>query len=402
MKQKRYYFCVVLITLILAAVSFWTQDESVLIEGGKVVRGSPGEGEKEISLRLIAPQLGGDEMYRLTVGERACTKEEREALFLRAVEEIERGFAAKGESTEHITRRVNLMETLQDGRIDVEWNVGEPAVIAPDGSIEKEYVKEEGTLSTLRAKLSYRGYEYLYEFPVCVYPEKIEGMDGIKQELQQYFDEKELLGEAELQLPQSLAGYVLKWAKKRERTPLLILGLGVIALFAVRYGAYEAEMKKRVKRRRELEREYPVMVSQFALMVGAGMTIKSAFERITDRYVRQPGLKGSALYEEMLVVLHQISDGVGERKAYEEFADRLELSSYRRFSMMLIQNLQKGGDGFVEMLEKEADHAFELRKNYAKKRGEEAGTKLLLPMMMMLFVIIAIMLIPACMTMEMY
>ena len=40
MKQKRYYFCVVLITLILAAVSFWTQDESVLIEGGKVDRKS--------------------------------------------------------------------------------------------------------------------------------------------------------------------------------------------------------------------------------------------------------------------------------------------------------------------------------------------------------------------------
>lgn len=404
MKRKRYYVCVVLITLLFAAASFW-MDEGEGIEGEGVARGSPGEGEKEISLYLEVPELGEEETYRLTIGERAYTQEEREELFLRGVAEIERGFAAEGEDTGHITKQVNLPETLQNGQIDVEWSVGEPEVIGFDGNIDQEYVEESGTMTTVCAKLSYRGYEYLYEFPVCVYPEAVEGMDAVKKELQEYFEEKELLGDKELALPQKMGGYKLKWETKKERTPLLILGLGVIALFAVHYSTYEADIKKRVRRRRELEREYPVMVSQFALLIGAGMTIKSVFERITEQYTRslaQKKQKRNALYEEMLIVLRRISDGVGERKAYEEFGDRLELAPYRRFSMMLIQNLQKGSGGLGETLEKEADRAFEERKNQAKRKGEEAGTKLLLPMMLMLFVVIAIMLIPACMTMEMY
>lgn len=68
--------------------------------------------------------------------------------------------------------------------------------------------------------------------------------------------------------------------------------------------------------------------------------------------------------------------------------------------MLLTQYLLKGTGGLAETLELEAAQAFEERKNLAKRRGEEAGTKLLFPMLMMLVVVIAIMLIPACMTME--
>jgi len=39
--------------------------------------------------------------------------------------------------------------------------------------------------------------------------------------------------------------------------------------------------------------------------------------------------------------------------------------------------------------------AFELRKNLAKKLGEEAGTKLLLPLFMMLGVVMVMIVVPA-------
>ena len=42
------------------------------------------------------------------------------------------------------------------------------------------------------------------------------------------------------------------------------------------------------------------------------------------------------------------------------------------------------------LLEQEAEEAFEERKNSAKKLGEEAGTKLLFPMLLMLGIVIAI------------
>ena len=48
-----------------------------------------------------------------------------------------------------------------------------------------------------------------------------------------------------------------------------------------------------------------------------------------------------------------------------------------------------------KLLEKEMQDAFEEQENFAKKKGEELQTKLLLPMMLMLGLVIVIIMIPA-------
>ena len=50
---------------------------------------------------------------------------------------------------------------------------------------------------------------------------------------------------------------------------------------------------------------------------------------------------------------------------------------------------------FKVILTREAEDAFEDRKNLAKKLGEEAGTKLMIPLFLMLIVVFAIVIIPA-------
>ena len=87
-------------------------------------------------------------------------------------------------------------------------------------------------------------------------------------------------------------------------------------------------------------------------------------------------------------------------KAYEGFAERCGLPCCKRFSMLLIQHLEKGTKGLEKELEQEAAQAMEERKNMAKRQGEEAGTKLVFPMLLMLGVVVAVMLIPACMAMD--
>lgn len=62
---------------------------------------------------------------------------------------------------------------------------------------------------------------------------------------------------------------------------------------------------------------------------------------------------------------------------------------------MLSQNLRKGSRGITDILEREAEEAFEDRKNMAKKLGEEAGTKLMIPMFIMLAVVFVIVTVPA-------
>ena len=51
----------------------------------------------------------------------------------------------------------------------------------------------------------------------------------------------------------------------------------------------------------------------------------------------------------------------------------------------------------MKLLELEAIDAFEERKNMAKKYGEEAGTKMLFPMIVMLMVVMGIIMLPAVM-----
>ena len=62
---------------------------------------------------------------------------------------------------------------------------------------------------------------------------------------------------------------------------------------------------------------------------------------------------------------------------------------------MLSQNVRKGSKGLTELLGREAEEAFEDRINLAKKLGEEAGTRLMIPMFLMLAIVFATVIVPA-------
>ena len=86
------------------------------------------------------------------------------------------------------------------------------------------------------------------------------------------------------------------------------------------------------------------------------------------------------------------------REAYRRFGERCGQAKYKTFATLLIQNLQKGSRQMADMLERESTEAWEERKRKARVLGEAAATKLLVPMIMMLIVVMAIVMIPAFMS----
>jgi hypothetical protein len=102
----------------------------------------------------------------------------------------------------------------------------------------------------------------------------------------------------------------------------------------------------------------------------------------------------------MLATTYELKLGVPENKAYEQFGRRTGLIPYIKFSSLISQNLKKGTKGFTELLLHEATQAFENRKESAKRQGEEAGTKLLIPMMLLLVIVFLIIMIPAFMAFQ--
>ena len=132
------------------------------------------------------------------------------------------------------------------------------------------------------------------------------------------------------------------------------------------------EKKKTAQKERniQLQLEYPEIVSKMAVLMGSGMTVEQAWNRITARYLDKRKNNDENImpaYEEMLVTEREISDGVTGRKAYAGFAERVKLPCYQKLVRIILQSIHKGSKGVCEMLEKESEDAFDERRLLALK-----------------------------------
>lgn len=90
-----------------------------------------------------------------------------------------------------------------------------------------------------------------------------------------------------------------------------------------------------------------------------------------------------------------MENGLPEEIAYEQFGQHCGQPRYLKLGHILAQHLKKGMEGLEEILEQEMEQAQEERIELARKKGEETGVKLLIPMGMMLVVVLAVLMIPA-------
>ncbi len=103
------------------------------------------------------------------------------------------------------------------------------------------------------------------------------------------------------------------------------------------------------------------------------------------------------VYEEICVTWNQMQNGLPEGEAYAAFGRRCGSYAYMKFGSILEQNVRQGIAGVSAALDREMTDALEERKNMALRKGEEAGTKLLMPMFLMLGIVLVVLLVPAFM-----
>ncbi len=163
-----------------------------------------------------------------------------------------------------------------------------------------------------------------------------------------------------------------------------------IAFFGTPFLIDKGLNEKIEKRRLSIRMEFPEFVNKMTILVNAGMTISKAWEKIaTD------SKKDTPLFREMQYTLAEISAGKPEAVAYEEFGRRCKIKEIIKFVSVVVLNLKKGGAEVVPVLKLQANECWEMRKSAAKQLGEEAGTKVLIPMMIMFIGIIMIVVLPA-------
>ena len=110
---------------------------------------------------------------------------------------------------------------------------------------------------------------------------------------------------------------------------------------------------------------------------------------------RNEGGEMKYVYEELRLCLKRLHEGVNEEECLNVFGNRCNHISYKKLVTLLIQNSKKGTTGLIQALGNETKNAFEERKQIARRLGEEAQTKLLFPMIIMLVVVMIIIIIPA-------
>ena len=345
----------------------------VLKQGNVLERQAYGDGNYDAELIWEIPEKELEQELSVHVAEQGLTKEEQQALLAAAEQEIAETFPGENESVDEIRKDVCIQSQYQDGQVTADWSFDSYQYVDLEGHVMNDSLEEEEILVKAVVELGCdsQTLEYQFFFQICpkIYSEKEKINNKLKQEL---IKKNEKANDSTLILPESIDDQTIIWKEKSERMPLKLLFLGMIAAGCVPLVEKSRKQEEEKRRKEKLQSEYPELVSKLTILLGAGMTLFSAWNKIATNYSnkrKNNTIPIHPLYEEMLITCHEIESGVGEARAYERFGERCGLHRYRKFCSLLVQNLRKGTRGLVQLLEQEVSDAFEERKNLRKKRG---------------------------------
>lgn len=399
---------IIVLFMVVLFLAFVMDKTSGVLSDNTLQRNKTGDGDQIVDLILNASGLEKDYAYQLEVKEEIPSQKQADELFEKAKKEIDDTFCESGQDIEHVTGHIYMKDTYVSGIVEAEWILDDYTFVDPEGNIIQEAFDEnkcDEKLVRASVTLSCGEYKQMYDFSFVVYPDELSESErlikDVNKQIQTRMNES---GVSQLVLPDEVDGVGLRWSQKKSGLVVKIAMLEIVVVVLLHLSKKEKQKQQLMERNIQLQLQYPEIVSKMAILMGAGMTVEQAWNRITARYSdeRQKRQKQyMPAYEEMLVTEREISDGGTARKAYSNFAERINIACYQRFVRIILQSIHKGNKGVCEMLEKESDDAFNERRLLALKLGEEAGTKMLVPMMLMMTIVIAIVIAPAIINFKM-
>lgn len=387
----KYLFVILIIICLLGILSvFAVPQKSVLKQGHLLERQAP-YGESSHT-KLEMDIAGNHRDIMVEVPPREYTAEEQKAKFEEAKQYILKHYLGENRSADQICKDLDLFTEIPESAIELEWQLDSGQLVGESGSIQWDLI-EDTVQVEITAILRYGENSESMPLELTLLPlwkSKEEKLWAAWQKEQSVQEEK-TKEEQYLSLPEQIDGQAVSYRETRTAIWKYILLFGIIILLLFPLVLDSRLRQKLAYREKELRLDYPEILEQFVLLIGAGLSIRGAWQKIALEYQKQYGngdRKYRFVYEEMLVTMREMEGGMGERKAYELFGKRIGIISYMRFSTLLVQNLRKGSADLLRILEYESVDAFRERKENAKALGEEASTKLLMPMMLMLVVVL--------------
>ena len=398
-KKEKIQLGIIGVIVVATTVFLWLRDgETKESEGVWIARPESGTKQQTVVMELEEES----EEWSFSVESREKSPEEIEAAFAETVEllEAQLGFSENGTAT--VTESFSLPQYVEETGVDIRWQSSDATVITKEGQVHRDGLTES-CRANLQARMYFGGEDREHWFAVEVLPYEEESKEALlyraKETLEQL--EQETAGEEGFYLPEAVGK--VKVGLPEESGALLDLLLAAVVLlpFGVLLSKRQEKEKEKKNREEALLAAYPRLMTKLTLYIGAGMSLRGAWERLAAEYRTESEQTGkrSAVAEEVFILAGELKNGIPEARAYENFGRRIALKPYTRCGALLVNQLQKGGGSLRTGLEAEVALAWELYRERAAKKGEEAQTKLLFPMMGMLFLVMTVVMIPAFFTM---
>ena len=341
--------------------------------------------------------LDREVLVKLPVSHRSYSDEEIDEVFEKCMKVLESAILGKNPSLQEVSGDLNLINSIKEYGISVEWISETPELIDAMGTVNNENLKEAKD-AVLKVFLTDRKREAQYLINVRVIPKNYTKEElSIKKFMSKLEAiDKENISKEGYTLPDSFEGKKLSYRQEESKDIHIIWIMGIVIAILLYVKDMMALKDKREYKAREMLLDYPEIVSKLMVFIGAGLSVRSAWERIVIDYENLAGEKRFA-YEEMSSSLAKLKTGVHESRVYKDFGRNCAIKQYMKLASLLDQNRKSGVNNLRQILSVEMASAWEERINIARRQGEEASTKLLLPLLMLLIVVLIIIMLPAMM-----
>ena len=377
------------VSVLLLICSLWEQQPLTELS-------RPGKGADSVTEHLQV-QIGEDKTpIDVTVAAVPYDQKEEQTRIREASKNLETIFLGQNTSLDHVTMDLHMPTQIGDSEVTVQWYLDSWKYLEPDGTLKNEGLKEPVWIQ-VQALLNFGEENLTWNRTIQICPPEAPDAVMMVRMLQYQLQECQSGYQETVQLPAEVSEQAVTWYPQRDTRWLWTTLLTGAALCGLWTGKKREDEQRQQKYERKMKLAYPDIVNRLSLYMGAGISIRHAWERIIRGYEKQRQMTGNSedAYEQMKLALRQMQNGVAETVAYEQFGMDCRLSSYLKLGTLLSQNLRLGTGNLAEMLKAEAKDSFEDRKALARKIGEECESRLLLPMLLMLLSILIMIMYPA-------